>query len=118
MKARISFAVVVLSVAGFAIAAQAKPISRIIAEMGLSPADFEVLNAASDSLFASGVPSNGAERSWVNEDTGSKGTIRVNGVDGNCVRLQHFIQPEGGDQTREVRTRRCKDAEGNWVLAP
>lgn len=118
MKARISFAIAVLSVAGLVGTAQAKSISRIIAEMGLSPADFEVLSATSEAMLSGGAPSVGQEGSWVNEDTGSKGTVRVNGVEGNCVRFQHFIQPEGTDQTREVRTRRCKDASGNWLLAP
>ncbi len=97
---------------------EAKPLSRIIAEMGLSPADFEVVNAASNALLTSGTPSVGQERSWKNNDTGSKGTIRVRSVQGNCVGLQHVIQPEGGDQSREIRTRRCNDGNGNWILTP
>ena len=28
------------------------------------------------------------------------------------------IQPEGGDQSREIRTRRCNDGNGNWILTP
>lgn len=118
MKARFSFALVFLSVAGFVGTAHSQSISRIIADLGLSPADFEILSATSNSLLSGGVPSVGQERSWVNDATGSKGTVRVNGVQGNCVRFQHFIQPEGADQTREIRTRRCKDANGNWLLTP
>lgn len=99
-------------------AVEAKPLSRIIAEMGLSPADFEVVNAASNALLTSGTPSVGQERSWKNDDTGSKGTIRVQSVKENCVGLQHVIQPDGGDQSREIRTRRCNDGNGNWILTP
>ncbi len=118
MKARIFLALVALSIVGFAGVAQSKPLSRIIAEMGLTPADFEVVTQTSDALLNSGTPSAGQERSWMNEETGSKGIVRVRDVQGNCVNLQHFVQPEGSDQTREVRTRRCKDASGNWLLTP
>ncbi|NVO57141.1 hypothetical protein HW561_15210 [Rhodobacteraceae bacterium B1Z28] len=118
MKARISFALAVLSIAGFVEVAAAKPLSRIIAEMGLSPADFEVVNAVSTTLLSNGTPSVGQEQSWMNAETGSQGTVRVNGVQDNCVQLQHFIQPEGADDTREIRTQRCKDASGNWIMTP
>ncbi len=99
-------------------AVHAKPLSRIIAEMGLSPADFNVVNATADSMLANGAPSVGTERNWSNQDSGSKGTIRVRDVRDNCVHFQHFIQPEGKDQTQEVRTRRCQDASGAWILTP
>lgn len=118
MKARISFVLAVVSAMGLAVAAQAKPLSRIIAEMGLTPADFEVVNAASNALLSGGTPGRGQEQAWVNEDTGSKGTIRVQSVEGNCVVLQHLVQPEGAEEARDIRTRRCKDASGNWILAP
>lgn len=98
--------------------ADAKSLSRIIAEMGLSPADFEVVSETSNALLNNGTPSVGQERSWQNDETGSKGTIRVQNVQGNCVGLQHVIQPEGSDQSREIRTRRCNDGNGNWILTP
>ncbi len=118
MKARIS--VVLAAALAFAAggAVQAKSISRIIAEMGLSPADFEVVSATSNGLLNAGTPSVGAERAWVNEDTGSNGTVRIQSVQGNCVVLQHVVQPEGTGNTRDIRTRRCKSADGNWLLAP
>ncbi len=118
MKARIFSTLVAIAVIGATTAVQSKPLSRIIAEMGLSPADFNVLNAASDAMLSGSVPQVGEESTWTNDETGSKGTIRVRDVRDNCVHLQHFIQPEGVDQTREVRTRRCRDASGNWILTP
>ncbi|WP_120634307.1 hypothetical protein [Ruegeria sp. EL01] len=118
MTTRYSFTAAVLGVALFVGAAHAKPLSRIIAEMGLTPADFEVVSVASNTLLSNGNPSVGKEQSWVNEATGSTGTIRVGNVQGNCVELQHFIQPEGSDQIREIRTRRCQDASGKWIMAP
>ncbi len=118
MKARVFFALALLSMAGVTTTVSAKPLSRIIAEMGLSPADFEVANKASRSLLTDGTPSVGKEIGWSNGETGSKGTIRIDAVEGNCVRLQHDIQPEGKEASRGVRTRQCKDAGGNWVMAP
>ncbi|WP_170761629.1 hypothetical protein [Ruegeria lacuscaerulensis] len=118
MKAWISSTLVAVAVLGAAVASQAKPLSRIIAEMGLSPEDFNVVNVTADAMLAGGAPQVGTESTWANEATGSMGTIRVREVRDNCVHLQHFIQPEGSDQTREVRTRRCRDASGNWILTP
>jgi len=97
---------------------QAQSISRIIADMGLSPADFEVLNATSAAMLASGSPRVGEESTWVNDATGSRGTIRIRDVRDNCVHLQHFIQAAGATNSREIRTRRCRDANGNWILTP
>ena len=107
-----------LTVLGTAPVAQAKPLSRILAELGLSPADFEMQSAASASLFARGRPAAGQEASWSNPDTGSKGTVRVREMRGDCAHLQHFIVPAGTGETREIRTRRCLDANGNWILTP
>ncbi len=118
MKAWISAALIVFTVLGATSGVQAKSISRIIAEMGLSPEDFQVLSDMSDALLKSGTPSVGKERSWINETSGSKGTIRVRDVRENCVHLQHFVQPAGADASREIRTRRCRDANGNWILTP
>ncbi|TMV07659.1 hypothetical protein FGK63_09325 [Ruegeria sediminis] len=97
---------------------QAKPLSRMVAELGLSPADFEMQNAAAASLFAKGRPLVGQEASWSNPDTGSKGTVRVREMQEDCAHLQHFVVSGKTGQTREIRTRRCLDAGGNWILTP
>ncbi|WP_037311988.1 hypothetical protein [Ruegeria halocynthiae] len=118
MKAWISSTVVAAALLGLAAVTQAKPLSRIIAETGLSPADFNIVAATADAMLAGGTPQVGTESTWHSDETGSKGTIRVGEVRDNCVQLQHFIQPAGADETREIRTRRCRDAAGNWVLTP
>lgn len=118
MKAWISPVLAIVVALSLSVAVQAKPLSRIISELGLTPADFEVLSATADAMLTSSAPSTGQEREWVNDATGSKGTIRVVGVQDNCVDLQHFVRPAGADQTRQVKTRRCRDADGNWLLAP
>lgn len=118
MKAHVFYVLVGALALSLSTIAQAKPISRIIAEMGLSPADFEIVSATSNELLAAGTPSVGQQRGWINEDTGSNGNIRVQSVQDNCVVLQHVIQPDGTGNTREIRTRRCRTADGNWLLAP
>ncbi|MEX0365929.1 MAG: hypothetical protein AB3N22_07660 [Ruegeria sp.] len=118
MKRLITAVLAASALAGAAVVAEAKPLSRIIAEMGLSPADFELVNAASNSLFADGAPSAGQEAEWQNEATGAKGTVRVREMRDNCAHLQHFILPKGAEASNQVRTRRCRDASGNWVLTP
>ncbi|WP_237218032.1 hypothetical protein [Ruegeria lacuscaerulensis] len=118
MMARIISATVLAVALTAGTLSDAKPLSRIIAEMGLSPDDFKVVNATADAMLESGRPQVGAEQSWSNPESGSKGTIRVQGVRDNCVQLQHFIQPDGTDQTREVGTQRCRSADGKWILTP
>ncbi len=103
---------------GLSVAAQAKPLSRIIAESGLSPDDFTLLTAAADGLFQGSTPQVGSEATWASTETDAKGTVTVRDVRGNCVHLQHLIEPANTDQIREVRTRRCRDAGGNWILTP
>lgn len=118
MKARKFVAILALVGISAGIGAQAQSLSRIIADMGLSPEDFNIVNATADQMLAGGTPPVGTERAWMNDATGSKGTIRVRDVRDNCVSLQHVIQPGGTDQTRDIRTRRCQDAGGNWILTP
>ena len=80
--------------------------------------DYQVLDATTSSMLAGGTPSVGQERNWVNEKTGTKGTVRIRDVKDNCVHFQHFVQPSGAAPNPEIRTRQCKDASGNWILTP
>lgn len=98
--------------------AAAKPLSRIIREIGLTPEDFRFLDAATSKLVDDNVPSPGEQASWHNPETNSKGTVRVRGVQGNCAVLQNIIHPKGEETSRDIRTRLCRDAGGNWLLSP
>ncbi|WP_367647385.1 hypothetical protein [Ruegeria arenilitoris] len=118
MTVRLPVALFALFLSGAVGAVDAKPLSRIIAEMGLSPEDYQVLDATTSSMLAGGTPSVGQERNWVNEKTGTKGTVRIRDVKDNCVHFQHFVQPSGAAPNPEIRTRQCKDASGNWILTP
>lgn len=118
MKAWISSSLAAVLILGAVPAVSAKPLSRIIAESGLSPDDFTLLTATTDALFDGGTPQVGTEAAWKSTQTDAKGTVTVHEVQGNCVGLLHLIEPPNTDQIREIRTRRCRDANGNWILTP
>lgn len=98
--------------------ADAKSLSQMIADTGLSPEDFNLMSAATDALLAKGTPKTGQQQSWSNADTKSKGVVRVQGLRNNCVYLQHQTYPKGRAKPFELRNRLCKDKSGNWVAVP
>lgn len=98
--------------------AAAKTLARLIGDIGLSPADHTLLSAAADSLFLGNPPTAGDRQSWTNPDTGSNGSVQVEEVRDNCAIIRHEIVPGGDRPRREIRTRRCRNAEGKWLLAP
>lgn len=103
---------------GLGVGADAKPLSRIIAEIGLSPEDFQLMGAASRQLVVDGRPVAGREATWENASTDSRGSVRVDAVQGDCATLHHTIHPAGAEQAKLIGTRLCKGADGGWMLTP
>lgn len=98
-------------------AAAAKPLSKILAQSGMSPQDFDMMAAAEKSLYVSTTPRTGQSASWKNPETGSNGTVRIDAVKGNCVDLLSLVFPKGGTKELKLQTRMCKSAEGKWLLS-
>ncbi|SDD25833.1 hypothetical protein [Ruegeria marina] len=98
--------------------AGAKPLSRIIAELGLSPEDFQLMGAASRQLVVDDRPVVGREATWENAATDSRGSVRVDAVQGDCAVLHHTIHPTGAEQAKLIGTRLCKGADGVWMMTP
>ncbi|MEM7319009.1 MAG: hypothetical protein AAF408_08295 [Pseudomonadota bacterium] len=98
--------------------ASGKSLSRIIAETGLSPEDYNVMRDASDELFTGNGPSPGRSVSWANKTSGTQGTSRIGAVSGNCAEVQHAFRPKGDAEEKKIRTKRCRNAQGSWVLTP
>jgi hypothetical protein len=94
----------------------AKPISKILSESGLSPEDFVIMTEQSATLYETGTPSWGSTTQWQNDDTRSYGVVELVEVQGNCVILRHFVHPKGVQKVRQIRMRRCKADNGNWIL--
>lgn len=101
---------------GAAPVAVAKPLSKILAQSGMSPQDFDMMAAAERSLYETSAPKAGKTASWANPETGSNGTVRVDAVQGNCVDLQSRVIPKGTGEEVTLKTRMCKSAEGKWLL--
>ncbi len=111
------FCAVAMVVAASSVSAQ--PLSRMMANSGLSPEDFDVMGNYAATLYERGSPQAGSSAKWVNSDTGASGTVTLEAIADNCVVLLHETQSaKANAQPLEIRTRRCKNADGVWILTP
>lgn len=94
----------------------AKPISKILSESGLSPEDFTIMNDQTATLYTNVTPRKGALIQWKNDATRSYGLAELVSVQENCVYLRHLVHPKGIQTAREIRMRRCKNSDGVWIL--
>lgn len=115
MKKLLSVCAIVVTISG---AADAKPLGRILAETGLSSEDFDLMGQYAAGLYERGSPKIGASRKWTNVESGASGTVTLGAVTGNCVSLRHEATAGGKDKPVLIHTRRCKNADGIWVLQP
>ena len=98
--------------------ADAKSLSRILAETGLSSEDFDMMGQYAAKLYEHGAPRAGSKAQWSNDNSGAVGTVTLDVVRGNCVSLRHEATAGGKDKPVLIHTRRCKNADGIWVLQP
>lgn len=97
---------------------EAKPLARIIRDIGLTPDDFTMFRAAENSLYATASPRPGKVVSWSNPESSSHGTVKLAALRKNCAYLKHFVFPRGDSKSKEIRLRLCQDAQGKWRLQP
>ncbi|MCV6586637.1 MAG: hypothetical protein OIF47_13985 [Marinibacterium sp.] len=107
----------VLGLCALPLAAPAQSISSMLAQSGLSPEDFHTMGQAARTLYADTTPVAGASTTWTNPDSGSHGGVTLTGVEGNCVDIQHSVHPQGAEEAREIRNRRCQSDTGDWLNA-
>ena len=98
--------------------AEAKSLSRILAETGLSSEDFDMMGQYAAWLYDRSAPRAGSKAQWANDSSGAAGTVTLDAVSGNCVSLRHEATAGGKDKPVLIHTRRCKNADGIWVLQP
>ena len=115
MKTFLSACAILIAVSG---TADAKSLSRILAETGLSSEDFDLMGLYAAGLYERGSPKTGTSAQWANGDSGASGTVTLQEVKGNCVLLRHEALAGGKDKPVLIHTRRCKNADGVWVLQP
>jgi hypothetical protein len=118
MKRIFSAMLLVGVLAAGAAALSAKPLSRIIRDIGLTPDDFAMLRASGESLYTTGSPRPGKVVTWSNPESNSRGTAKLAAMRDNCAFVQHFVFPKGAEKSKEIRTRVCRNAQGKWVLQP
>lgn len=99
-------------------AADARPLSRILKDSGLSPEDFQIMGDTARPLYDTATPQAGSKADWVNEQSGSFGSVELVQFRDNCADLRHMVHPRGAADPREVRARWCKTEAGDWVLTP
>ena len=102
----------------FGATAEAKSLSRILAETGLSSEDFDLMGQYAAGLYVRGAPQSGSSAKWTNEESGASGTVTLDKFADNCVWLRHEAMAGGGGKPVLIHTRRCKNADGIWVLQP
>lgn len=96
----------------------AKPLSRILADMGLTTEDFDLMGSYAETLYRDRTPQPGAKASWSNEHSGAHGSVTVQEFKNSCVVLRHEATAGGKDKPVLITTRRCRNADGVWVLQP
>lgn len=118
MKRILSVVLMACLLIGATTPVSAKPLARIIRDIGLTPDDFTMMGAAADSLYATASPRPGKVVSWSNADSNSHGRVKLAAMRDGCAYLQHFVFPKGSEKPKEIRLRMCKNAQGKWLLQP
>ncbi|WP_264210877.1 hypothetical protein [Leisingera thetidis] len=96
--------------------AAASPLSRILAESGLTPQDTNIMRQAEQSLLAEAQGEPGKRAQWSNPDSGARGEVRVSGKDGGCLLLQHQAFLKDSQEPKQVRRKFCP-AGRDWKLS-
>ncbi|NRB19506.1 MAG: hypothetical protein HRU33_18590 [Rhodobacteraceae bacterium] len=115
MRKILSACAILIAMSGVA---EAKPLSRILAETGLSSEDFDMMGQYAAWLYERGAPRVGAVAQWSNDSSGASGKVTLDAISGNCVSLRHAAMAAGKDKPVLIHTRRCKNADGIWLLQP
>ena len=116
-SAFLSALVVAISAVFAVVPATAKPLSRILAQSPLSPADFDAMRAAETALYGHAGVKVGSSVKWSNPETSSHGVVKVTAKQGACVSLQHKAYPNGGATMTNVSRKFCKGTDGKWLLS-
>lgn len=84
----------------------------------MTPEDIDRASQAAETLYTKSEVQAGDQAQWTNPENGHTGVIDVLEVeDGPCVTLRHIASTVAHDDIRYY-VRRCKEANGDWVLSP
>ena len=91
MRKILSACAILVAMSGIA---DAKSLSRILAETGLSSEDFDMMGQYAAGLYERGTPKAGSRAQWSNDSSGAAGTVTLDAVSGKCVSLRHALSLE------------------------
>lgn len=101
-----------------AVTAQAQSVARIVGNSGLSPEDFAIMNENSRTLYDVAAPQVGKSIDWTNPQSKSYGTTTLTAMSDGCANLQQIAHPGGQERRLDIRSRVCRNADGQWILQP
>lgn len=85
----------------------------------MTPEDIKLAETTAHNLYARSGVRAGQKASWKNDISGAHGTTEIMKVDngGACVTFRQSTKPKS-QPLRFYVMRRCRNAEGVWVMAP
>ncbi|WP_323776239.1 hypothetical protein [Leisingera sp.] len=108
--------IAILALAALAAApAAANPLSRMLANSGLTPQDTNIMRKAEKSLLAEAQGGTGKRSEWANPDSGAHGEVRVAGKEGACLLLQHRAFLKDSQDPKQLRRKFCPSG-ADWLL--
>ena len=87
-------------------------------DIGLTRDDYQLLAQEAASLYMAASPQVGDKGEWANQETKSHGTVTISEVEENCVSLAHLFRVGSTKKVYEFSSRRCRNEDGEWLLAP
>ena len=107
----------VLSIAVTSPPLAASPLSRILADSPLAPADFDAMRAAEEALYSQAGVGPGSTVTWSNPNSAAHGSVKVTDASGSCLTLHHTAYPASGASAREIDRKFCQAADATWLLS-
>lgn len=115
MIKRLVFVLAALSVIGVA-PVQARTLTKMLADSGLTPEDIDMMSGEAASLYTSASRRTGDKAEWKNDSSGAFGSVKIIAIEGKCITLDHVFKTRKNRDFQSTRTRRCQAADGSWQL--
>lgn len=96
----------------------AKSLAKIIADSGLTPADFDLMWATEATLYKTAHPTPGKTASWENPQSGAKGSVTLDKMQSNCAYLRHVVVAKDRNTPLDLHNRMCRSSDGQGRVAP
>ncbi|SLN09514.1 hypothetical protein PEL8287_00007 [Roseovarius litorisediminis] len=96
---------------------QAQGLARMLDESGIEPESLAIMQDTAKSLYTANGKAIGDNKKWTNEKTGTAGRVEIVDLKNNCVQLFHRVEAGRSGKVTELRTWRCRTANGDWQMS-